>query len=280
MNKQEYIIKQFAKTNKKNFENYVISRIWHGINRTDVKIKTQQLVYRRENYALTDLYLPQIGIHVEIDEPFHSKQIVQDVSREAEIIEATNHRVLRIKIKDDIDLLNEQINETIELISNEIQILMSENKFEPWDPTAEFDPNFYKRKGYLDIKENPSFLKSVDACNCLGQNYVNVQRGWFKSKVYPNHHIWFPKFYENEEWDNSISKDGTTIIEICKNKSVAEKWFNKKIENTGLRICFPRTIDNLGQKFYRFVGVFQTDFEASSIENGAIHRRVATRFNL
>jgi len=36
MNKRDYIIKQIAKTNKKNYENYVITRIYHLINRADL----------------------------------------------------------------------------------------------------------------------------------------------------------------------------------------------------------------------------------------------------
>lgn len=44
MNKKEYIIRQIAKTNKKNYENYVVTRIFHLINRLDIKFVTQQYV--------------------------------------------------------------------------------------------------------------------------------------------------------------------------------------------------------------------------------------------
>ena len=52
MTKREYVIRQIAKTNKKNYENYVVTRIYHLLNRTDVKFVTQQYVNRPEGHAL------------------------------------------------------------------------------------------------------------------------------------------------------------------------------------------------------------------------------------
>ena len=59
MTKREYIIRQIAKTNKKKYENYVVTRIFHRLNRDDVKFMTQQFVNRPEGHALTDMYFPQ-----------------------------------------------------------------------------------------------------------------------------------------------------------------------------------------------------------------------------
>jgi len=169
MTKREYVIRQIAKTNKKNYENYVVTRIYHLLNRTDVKFVTQQYVNRPEGHAL---------------------------------------------------------------------------------------------------------------CNCLGQNYKAVQQAWFKSKIYPNHYLWFPKFYENEDWDNQISKDGTVITEKCKDLEKYNSWFNTVTSNLVKRITFPRSIDNLGFRLYRFAGVFETDLESSSLENGVVHRLKETRIEI
>jgi len=97
MTELEYIIKQISKTNKKNYENYVVTRIWHGINNTDIKFTTQQFVSRPEGHVLTDMYFPQFNLHIEIDEPFHNNQKELDINREADIIEATNHKIKRVK---------------------------------------------------------------------------------------------------------------------------------------------------------------------------------------
>ncbi|MEY2829079.1 MAG: hypothetical protein RIQ33_937, partial [Bacteroidota bacterium] len=107
MTKREYVIRQIAKTNKKNYENYVVTRIYHRLNRNDVKFSTQQFVNRPEGHALTDMYFPQLKLHIEIDEPFHKKQKEMDINRETDIIQATNHEILRIEITEkieDIDL--------------------------------------------------------------------------------------------------------------------------------------------------------------------------------
>lgn len=277
MTKRDYIIRQLAKTNKKNYENYVVTRIYHLLNRIDVKFVTQQYVNRPEGHALTDMYFPQLKLHIEIDEPFHKKQVELDIDRETDIIQATDHQVNRIVITEDLESINGKIETLLDQVRIKIEDLERKGKWEPWDLDKEFNPNYYRNKGYLDIEENPAFRKIVDASNCLGQNYKAVQRAWFPSKVYPNHNLWFPKFYENEEWDNRISSDGRFITEKCKNPEKYESWFEEVTSNLVKRITFPRSIDNLGFRLYRFAGVFETDLESSSLENGVIHRLTQTR---
>ncbi len=282
MTKREYTIKQISKTNKKNYENYVVTRIYHRLNRSDVKFITQQYVNRPEGkgHALTDLYFPQLRFHVEIDEPFHKKQELLDIDRETDIIQATNHEFFRIIIKESLEEINDQIDQLLMLIKSKIETIENEQKWEPWDLEKEFQPSYFIKKGYLHVDENPAFRKIIDACNCLGQNYEAVQRGWFKSKIYPNHFLWFPKFYINEEWDNRISEDGNMIIEKCKNPEKFEEWYKGVFSHDVKRIVFPRSIDNLGFKLYKFVGIFETDFENSSFENGVIHRLVSKSIDI
>jgi len=120
----------------------------------------------------------------------------------------------------------------------------------------------------------------VDASNCLGQNVKGMQRAYFKSKVYPNHYFWFPKFYENEEWDNNISEDEETIFSNCKDVSKQQDRYNKFIKNTPKRIVFPRYKDNLGFILYKFKGIYEPDIERSSPENGTVCKRIATRIDI
>ena len=280
LTKQEFIIRQIAKTNKKNFENYVITRIVHSLNTDEVKFLTQQYVKRPSGHALTDLYLPQISLHVEIDEPFHKKHVIKDVDRELDIINATKHQVRRIKITDSISDLNKQIDDLIIHIDSEIQKHKKANQFHAWNYEQEFDPSYWSRKGELKLEENPRFRTIVDACNCMGQNYKNCQKAFYRSKHYKDHHLWFPKFYDNNEWDNSISDDGLTITEICKSPDKASGHFQQCMNQNTLRIVFPRSIDNLGYKLYSFRGIFKTDEEASSIEGGVVHRRVGTKIKV
>jgi very-short-patch-repair endonuclease len=277
MKKLDYIIKQISKTNKKNLENYVITRIWHLINDLNVKLITQQYVRRVDGYALTDLYLPQFDLHIEIDENHHTKQIKLDFDRETDIIEATNHELRHIKFDEDIDKINKQVDEIVDYIAK----LKEQKNFEPWDLDKEFNPDNYRKKGYLNVKENPTFRRIVDACNCLGQNYKGCQRAWVKSKVYDNHYLWFPKFYENADWDNRLDDNGVRIIEKPKKKGLEiEKHYEWSIKNPVSRIVFPRSINNLGFVLYRFKGIYTVDKEESSIEKGIVFKRIDTKFQI
>jgi very-short-patch-repair endonuclease len=273
----EYIIKQISKTNKKNYENYVVTRIWHGLNCLGIKFVTQQYVSRPNGYALTDMFFPQFDLHIEIDEPAHLSNEELDRKREIDVINSTNHRFERIAITDSISHINNQTDKIIEQIKS---LKTENNNFEPWNLEKEFNPNFHREKGYLDINENPAFRTILDASNCLGQNYKGVQRAWFKSKVYENHNLWFPKFYENADWDNKMVEDGKTIIEKCKIEGRKDTHYYDLINSPIKRIVFPRSIDNLGFILYKFKGIFVTDKERSSPENGMVYKRIDTRFEM
>jgi len=188
-----------------------------------------------------------------------------------EIIQATDHELWRIEITENLKIINSEIDIIVNNIKAKIFEHESLGTWEPWDLEKEFNPDYYKEKGYLDVSENPKFRKIVDACNCLGQNYIAVQSAWFKSKKYPNHYLWFPKFYENEDWDNKIINDGEKIIQRCKKPEKYNNWYNSTINNPGRRIItFPRSIDNLGFRLYKFAGIFEIDMEKSSHKNGVI----------
>ncbi|WP_407277438.1 hypothetical protein R5O20_04695 [Tenacibaculum maritimum] len=280
MTELKYIIKQISKTNKKNYENYVVTRIWHGLNFLDIKFVTQQYVKRPDGYALTDMFFPQFDLHIEIDEPVHLNQEELDRNREIDVINSTNHTFERVAITDNIIDINEQTDRIVELIKGLREEKLKNGTYIPWDLEKEFNPNFHREKGYLDIKENPAFRTILDASNCLGQNYKGVQRAWFKSKVYENHNLWFPKFYENADWDNKMIEDGKTIIEKCKIEGRKDTHFYNLINSPIKRIVFPRSIDNLGFILYKFKGIFETDKERSSPENGMVYKRIDTRIEI
>ena len=63
----------------------------------DIKITPQQYVSRKGlKYALTDIYFPQFGIHVEVNEPAHynsEENIHRDHMRKSQIETNTGHKV-------------------------------------------------------------------------------------------------------------------------------------------------------------------------------------------
>ena len=89
-------------------------------------------------------------------------------------------------------------------------------------------------------------------------------------------HLWFPKLYENNDWDNKISKDGLQITSLCKIPNQRAKYLDKIMDEETERITFPRVRDNLGFVFYRFKGIFKIDKELSSLETGVIFKRIKT----
>lgn len=72
--KLDYLTRMLTKISHKRLESYVIHRIWNVLNNPDVHFVFQQYVVRKAGkYALADLYLPQFGVVIEINEPAHYK---------------------------------------------------------------------------------------------------------------------------------------------------------------------------------------------------------------
>jgi len=283
MNKLEYIAKQLSRTKKKKYELYVITRIIHRLDRDDLEIITQQYISRKapQRHALVDLYLPQLKIYIEVDEPFHVQQVQKDISREADIIDSTGLAAFHVTITDDLNHVNGQIEVLCDMIKEKISTLEAKSVWESWNLEKKFTPEYHINKEILSVVEGSSFRKIVDACNALGQGYIGAQQSWYSLKKYPNYNAWFPKFYENEKWDNSISDDRKTIIMICKDHTQRESYYLKNV-NSPQRyvIAFPRVIDSLGSRLYKFAGVFEFDKEVSSPEKGIVFRQVEDHFSL
>lgn len=278
MDKKDYIVRQLGRTKNKRYEAYVISRVIHLLNDFSIKFVTQQYVTRPDGRALTDLYFPQFGFHIEVDEGQHFCQanIEADKIREADIINATGHEILRIDVTKSFDDINTQIDFAVQ----KIQSMRQRTSFLPWDIDSEFDSATYVNRGYIDIKDNVAFKTIKDACNCFGHNYTGYQRA---GAVHPDHNImlWFPKLFPNGEWDNQISSDEEVIIERNEDEKKAKQHYSSHINNKKKhkhqRIVFAKVRGNLGDVLYRFRGQYQLDVRDSNEKIGLIWRRIKTR---
>ncbi len=283
MDKKEYYVKQLAKTNKKNYENYVVGRIICLINDLSLKFITQQsVIIRGGKRALTDLYFPQIDLHVEVDEAYHKDRIDEDKMREADIVRVTNHAIERIDVTKNIELIHLLIDEVVKKIKNAVEEKKKDNTFIPWDIEAEYDTKTYINKGYIDLKEKVAFNRIVDACNCFGHNYIGYQRAKAKHPNERNKDLWFPKLYENKDWQNSISDDGKIIAERRKvNNPEFIKTYLLNLLNpekyARKRIVFARVKGSLGDIMYRFKGLFEVNEEKSRKAQAIIYERKETR---
>lgn len=280
MDKKEYIIRQLGRTKNKKYEAYVITRIIHLLNDFTIKFVTQQYVTRPEGRALTDLYFPQFGLHIEVDEGqhFNDINIEADRLRDADIVNATGHKIIRVDVTKTFEEINYQINEIVE----KIQQMKLNSSFISWDIDSEFDPQTYIQKGYIDIADSVAFKTIKDACNCFGHNYTGYQRAG-ASHPDPDILLWFPKLYPNGEWDNQISSDEAVIIERNEDEDKAKIHITNHLENKEKykhkRIVFARVKGSLGDVLYRFRGMYQLDTKKSNEKEGLIWRRIATRVN-
>ena len=99
MTKDDYILTSLRKIKHKEWEFFVISRIIHGLDDDEIEFVSQQLVRRPNNtWALMDLYFPQFGLHIEIDEPNHLNQQEADAKRERDIVQITGREPVHIAI--------------------------------------------------------------------------------------------------------------------------------------------------------------------------------------
>ena len=280
MNKKEYYIKQLSKTNKKNYENYVVCRIINLVDDLSLKFITQQPVTMRNGKrALTDLYFPQIDLHVEVDEPFHKNQIDKDKMREADIVSATNHTMERIDVTKNIELIHIHIDKIVKKIKKAIKEKKKNNTFIPWNIEVEYESKTYINKGYIDLDNKVAFRRIVDACNCFGFNYRGYQRAMAKHPIEKDKVLWFPKLYENEDWQNNITNDGKIIIEKRKanNSEFIKEYLLRPDKFTRKRIVFARVKDSLGDIMYRFKGLFKVNEEKSQNKQAIIYERIETR---
>lgn len=273
MDKINYVTRQFSRAEKKRFEHYVVTRIWHLLNDLTIKFITQQYVVRPKGRALTDMFFPQLGIHIEVDETHHLNQQEQDKLRESDIVNATNHKIEKIDTSKGIELLNYEIDKVVEKIRLEKESTID---FKPWDIAAEQNPKRYIDKGYIKISDDVAFNHSYLAANCFGHNYQGFQKGGTLHPKDKNILIWFPKLYKKRGWNNSISDDENTITEISENLNIINPHIDTiKNGTVHTRIVFARVRSPLGDIMYRFKGEFKLDVEETNYTKGLIWKKVA-----
>jgi len=124
------------------------------------------------------------------------------------------------------------------------------------------------------IKIGASFRTMVDAANALGCNYRpnGIRRGGIKHPNDPSKMIWFPKLFKNDNWNNSISKDGKTIIEKSVHNPKEHLIFTID-SGVYTRVVFAK-MDAKGQ--YIFVGEYKLNIDESRNSNALVWERVAT----
>ena len=267
ISKDDYILRTFSKIQHKKWELYVITRIIHLLDDPELEFVCQQLIKTPENKRyLADLCFPEIELYFEVDELQHSKHdhFISDKNRMQEIIDASNFTEKRIQIYDqnhnlkNLSEINVEINTAIKFIKDRKKEYISKNDFTPWDYYNKYNPDTHIKKGFIDIKDNVCFLFHRDALRCFGYQGGHYQQAAWSIKG-TKKGVWFPKLYENNEWNNSLSDDFQRIEMTRKDNSELLLEF-KDVE----WLVFAHYKDFLGQTVYKFLGEFHSSRELST----------------
>ncbi|WP_053071853.1 AbaSI family restriction endonuclease [Ornithinibacillus contaminans] len=277
MDKRDYLVKTFSRTKRKDYENYILTGIWHKLDNMNVKPVSQQYVKRKNgSHALMDLYFPQLHIGIEIDEAYHKDNQELDKFRMDDIISAVSEEAIKdfICLRVDATKTIEDINERIDEIVSIIQDKASRKEI-MWH-TYEEELNSLKQQEHITIHQGYSFKDIKDIANTIfGKNSKRYQKSWFRVK--DNMWLWCPKLSIIIDgnvksaaggWVNLLAEDWSYIDESHQDQVIVDgrnEQYKLEIKHKRERAVFAKYKDNLGFNRYRFVGVFKCT--GLSVEN-------------
>ncbi len=290
--KTRRLIRTLRHTHNKDYENYVVTGIWHRLRMRglDVEIITQQYVKRNNGYALLDLYFPALNVAIECDEAYHLNNKLNDKNRENEVFRAFENcefdeKHIESEIKDDDVAINAEsfnsrglklarvdasvpywlIDKQLDDIVAKIERLYTQIGSPGWDvrPTEE------KVKESKCFSVGHAFNNIPAILKCLN---IHVRRWW--SGGYPRNSkdhviLWFPHLSVNSgKWQNVLMRDGEKVFII--ESRPADKGVGRDVERNwgydvetlkkdkrSVRIVFAHGKNLLGESGYRFIGVFK-----------------------
>ena len=129
--KYEYFIEQIHRTAYKQHECFVVTSLLHDERLSNLQPRTQYYVPTNTGtYRQIDIFYPQLGLAIEIDEPHHMEYSDCDRKRESEIRRELNCEFRRITISDGrvVDQIEALKNDIIQIRKRRID----ENLFEDW----------------------------------------------------------------------------------------------------------------------------------------------------
>jgi hypothetical protein len=278
--KVEYISRLFQKTSFKALENYCLTRLWH-------KLDNDEINRHNEKYALTDVYLPQFKIHIEVNEPAHydsPEKINEDEIRKKEIEQKTGHRLFVIDCRNDLSKIHKEIDSIVSIINDETLKQKQKGIFKPWQPELEQNPNYWKAKKKIHEVDEISFKSIEDICQLFDADFGKTKRGFLRQGAikHPkeNYIIWWPAENNRNGWLNIFSDNDNLINESHKEDLKRISHYHNLIKTTELRIVFFHNKDILGHVGYKFKGVYEIDRIKSNESEGLFWKRYSSEFNI
>jgi very-short-patch-repair endonuclease len=281
--KDNYILTSLRKIRNKEWEFFIVSRIIHGLDDDEIEFVTQQLVRRpNKSWALMDLYFPQFGLHIEIDEPKHLTQQEADAKRERDIVQITGSKTVHIEIagsentRKSIATIRAEVDALIEDIKKRKELAIQDNSFEPWDFERQYSAAPVIERGVVSIEDNVRFHLQEEALRCFGYQKGRLQRGAWVIPDGSNDVVWFPRLFEYNIWKNELINDGETILERANDNddtlyrsglaSIAQQIGHGRKYPGRKHIVFAKAKDAMGFQLLRYVGTFEMNLNASTLD--------------
>jgi len=212
MDKINWIIKTLSRTNRKDYENYVINAVWNRLianGVTDLKPVSQQFIRTSNKRCFVDLYFPQLIIGIECHEIYHDselqkqkdeerKKIIEEKFKEieniyvAEVTKPYTELIVKVYVDNDEDKNNDNrniinycdydktendINDAVKkIIEKRKEVLNGKEKFTEWCITPE---EFFKEKDekVISVNDDVTFRTIAQGVNTvLGTDFDNLQK--------------------------------------------------------------------------------------------------------
>ena len=139
----------------------------------------------------------------------------------------------------------------------------------------------YVETGYIDANDDVAFRTHAEACNCFGHTYKQWFKAMAKHPVDPELNIWFPKLYNNPDWDNSFSDGEEILYERSKHDNAGhfDGFLNayRREKDIFKRLVFAHERASSGALMYRFKGLYVIDAEESIRIRIVTYRRKSKR---
>lgn len=255
----DYFARMLQKIQTKKHELYAISRILHRLDDPEIELVTQQAVHTTDGLALLDLYLPQFGIAVEVDELHHFSAQGKDAdrAREQRVLDLASLEFVRLGIGSlqTRDEFRSTVDHFIEDVRRRKQAAISTGSFAPFSYGSRHDPEHWIARGRLTIDDEAQMQRMRDVTRLFGYRHKHWQRA--SLRLGDGRQVWMPYLAQEgspqrTDWDNRLLDEGRTIVE----RRLGD-WATGTYEDVE-RIVFAKFRDAVfGSVYYRFLGVFR-----------------------
>ncbi len=276
--KDNYILASLASIGRnKKWELYVVTRIIHLLNDNDLEFACQKYVKHKKDsdeYSLTDLCFPSLGLYIEVNEKQHDDSIEEDKKRQQAIHAATSWTQLDVDIYEyrkgkkeykSLEDINKIIDRVVSQIQKKKEYFIAKGEIITWDYGKKYDPNTYRERnnGVIDVQHNVVVKYMWQAMSLFGRESQKHPFSGSYNIPETNETVWCPKLYDHKKdgmiWKNSITESDKKITMKKEKNGV----FVEVPPPLNRAIVFAHQKNLLGEIEYRFFGVFEPSKEES-----------------